>query len=74
MGLKLEKICKINEAKIGYRYSFSARPEFLFIVTYRDASGTHVYYPCDGSHGLFRLNTEMLIFEFPMSSLEKELL
>jgi hypothetical protein len=74
MGLKLEKICKINEAKIGYRYSFSPNPDFGFIITNRDFMGTHVYYPDDGSHGLFRLNTEMLIFEFPMSSLEKELL
>lgn len=74
MGSKLETVCKINEAKIGYRYSFSTRPDFGFIIMYRDSMGTHVYYPDDGSHGVFRLCVEILVFEFPMSSLEKELL
>ncbi len=75
MAQKLEKVCKIGEALIGHRYSFNNyRDNYLFTILSRNESGTSVYYETDGSVGLFRLSDEMLIYEVPMSSLEKELI
>lgn len=76
MEQKLEKIYKAPDLKLGSRYSLShkVRPAFTFIVTEIDDIHVTIKW-ADGVLGSVHLKeTNIDFYEFPFSSLEKELL
>lgn len=75
MEQKLEKLCSIYDVKIETRYSISytIKPEFWFIVDSIDRESIHVIYG-DGLPGKFFKESSINFYEFPISTLEKELL
>jgi hypothetical protein len=75
MEQKLEKICKVRDLKKGFRYnmSHSGHHHFCFVVELVGDSGDIYVRYLDGIVGCFR-NPDMVVFEHPYSSLEKELL
>jgi hypothetical protein len=76
MERKLEKRCSVTELEVNKRYAIGINGRYPFIVnsinydrgfvllTYTDSSG----------NGLLYLNSEGYYYEFPLSSLEKELM
>jgi hypothetical protein len=76
MAKKLEKRCEPNNLILGERYSISPTNlinEFVFVVTdIDDTFATFTY--LDGSKGLMPVDYGFAVYEFPFSSLEKELL
>jgi hypothetical protein len=78
METKLEKICKTEELEVGNRYCMSQTmviPKFIFEVTSKTKTDVRIRY-LDDVHGLIHINDEICrdFYEFPYSSLEKELL
>lgn len=76
MEQKLEKSCKANELEVGQRYCMSdwmIVPKFVFTVTRIDDDAIRVKY-LDDIHGLIPSQYDITVYEFPYSSLEKELL
>jgi hypothetical protein len=77
METKLEKSCKPNELQVGNRYCMSSYhivPKFIFIVSRIDSDGCIRICYLDDIHGLVRIHDDRTFYEFPYSSLEKELL
>ena len=77
METKLEKSCKPTELQIGNRYCMSSYhivPKFIFTVTAIDFNGDIRIRYLDDIHGLVHNYDEITFYEFPYSSLEKELL
>lgn len=76
MEQEQERICKAPNLKLGHRYSLSGKvkPAYAFIVT--EIDDTHVTIKWgDGAQGAIHLKeTTIDFYEFPFSSLEKELL
>lgn len=75
MEQKLEKKL-VNELEMGKRYSIGANGTYPFIVSsinYDRGFVLLTYYDCYGD-GLVYLDYEGYFYEFPLSSLEKELL
>ena len=76
MERKLEKRCNVTELEVNKRYAIGNNGRYPFIVasinydrgfvllTYTDGSGD----------GLIYLDSEGYFYEFPLSSLEKELM
>ena len=75
MEQKLEKLCNICNLKIEHRYSISKtiKPEFWFIVMDISIIHVSVIYG-DGLNGTFFKDDNIFFYEFPISTLEKELL
>lgn len=77
MELKLEKKCRADELEIGKRYAIGACGRYPFIVTGINYERGYVLlsYLDDPHDGLVYLDsTHGYYYEFPLSSLEKELL
>lgn len=82
MELKLEKKCRADELEIGNRYAIGACGRYPFIVTSINYDRGYLLLKyLDGlQEGLIYLYTpsghtpSMYYYEFPLSSLEKELL
>lgn len=76
MVKKLEKLCKFKDVEVGQRYSLSENNcdgEFVFVVNKIEDKFVRFTY-LDGLKGVLLKNTIETVFEFPFSSLEKELL
>jgi hypothetical protein len=75
MEEKLKKICRIVDLKLNERYSISRNisMDFSFIVKEISRGSIQVYYG-DGMAGIFFIDDDLEIFEYPLSSLERELL
>jgi hypothetical protein len=76
MELKLEKKCSANDLEVGKRYAIGQCGRYPFIVSsVNHDRGFVLLKYLDGTHdGLVYLNTPCYYYEFPLSSLEKELL
>lgn len=76
MVKRLEKRCEAINLILGERYCISSTniiDEFTFVVTAIDDDWA-VFTYLDGSKGTMPLQTGFSFYEFPFSSLEKELL
>lgn len=76
MAKKLEKLCKFKDVEVGQRYSMSENKcgsEYVFVVTKIEDKFVRFTY-LDGLKGILPKNAIETVFEFPFSSLEKELL
>lgn len=76
MEKKLEKLCKFKDVEVGQRYSMSENnfcSEYVFVVNKIDNKFVRFTY-LDGLKGILPKNAIEAVFEFPFSSLEKELL
>jgi hypothetical protein len=75
MEIRLGKVCSVIELKLGQRYSVtrSIIPGFTFVVT--DINEHRVTFKYDDNYigGTF-IDSKDVWYEFPFSSLEKELL
>ncbi len=76
MGLKLEKRCSVGELQIGKRYAIGNCGKYPLIVSSINYDRGYVLlkYIDDTREGLIYLNTPFYFYEFPLTSLEKELL
>ena len=77
MELKLEKKCRPAELEVGKRYAIGACGRYPFIVTCINYERGFVLlnYLNDPLDGVVYLdNSFVYYYEFPLSSLEKELL
>lgn len=76
MELKLEKKCRAEELEVGKRYAIGECGRYPFIVTSinYDRGFVLLNYLDDPQDGLVYLNSPGYYYEFPLSSLEKELL
>lgn len=76
MAKKLEKRCKFADVEVGQRYSMSENncgSEYVFVVTKIEDMFVSFTY-LDGLKGILPKKAIKAVFEFPFSSLEKELL
>lgn len=75
MEEKLEKVYRIKDARLNERYSLCKDYDiyFSFVVKEITRGSVHVHY-LDNIPGMFLINDDIEIFEYPLSSLEKELL
>lgn len=75
MEQKLEKICKLEDLRVGLRYNLSNRgcPRYSFIVTSMCEKYINIKY-LDGVAGCFFKYDYSAVWEHPFSSLELELL
>lgn len=76
MVKKLEKRCSTINLNIGERYCLCAvpfTPNYIFLVEGRDFDSLSIRF-LDGTAGFIPLRHNFDVFEFPFSSLEKELL
>ena len=76
MAKKLEKLCESDSLIVGKRYSLSSKnliDKYIFIVNNIKNDYIHITY-LDGEKGAMPLKNRCTVFEFPFSSLEKELL
>lgn len=76
MELKLEKKCRTDELEIGKRYAIGECGRYPFVVTDINYERGYVLlsYLNDPQDGLVYLDSYGYYYEFPLSSLEKELL
>ena len=76
MEKKLEKICSVNELKIGKRYATGVNGMYTFIVVdiNYDRGFVLLTYTDGFGNGIVYLNSKGYYYEVPLFSLEKELL
>lgn len=76
MERKLGKRCSVTELEVNKRYAIGNNGRYTFIVTgiNYDRGFVLLNYTDGSGEGLIYLDSEGYYYEFPLSSLEKELL
>ena len=75
MEEKLEKVCRVKNARLNERYSLCKDFHIYYAFVVKEITCGHVYVKyLDSTPGIFLINDDIEIFEYPLSSLEKELL
>lgn len=82
MELKLKKICKPEELKVGHRYSLTSEPILKYtciVFSKKTTSNAETFYYClhfqDGtSGGVYSSDKDFTLYEFPFTPLEQELM
>jgi len=75
MAIKLEKICKISDAKLGERYCLTKFVEYdyVFFITAKTKKDIEITY-LDGTGGLYFKYDSLEVYELPLTPVERELI